>query len=65
MDIRSFSLNMEVSLLVQGRAFVHAMRAIEDGYRANSTRLDPAVWRARPLAGKINDALARLTSSLQ
>jgi len=28
-------------------------------------RLDPAVWRARPLVGKINDALARLTSSLQ
>lgn len=65
MDIRSFSLNMEVSLLVQGRDFVRAMRAIEDSYRANSTRLDPAVWRARPLAGKINDALARLTSSLQ
>jgi cardiolipin synthase len=65
MDIRSFSLNMEVSLLVQGREFVRAMRVIEDGYRANSMRLDPAAWRARPLVDKINDALARLTSSLQ
>ena len=65
MDIRSFSLNMEVSVLVHGREFVDAMRAVEDDYRAASDLLTLDKWMRRPLAGKINDALARLTASLQ
>ena len=65
MDIRSFSLNMEVSVLVQGREFVDRMRAIEDDYRANSDRLDLDAWLRRPTLGKVNDSLARLTASLQ
>lgn len=65
MDIRSFSLNMEVSLLVRGRAFVDRMREVEDHYRANSDELTLDEWSRRPLAGKVFDSLARLTSSLQ
>ncbi|GAA0998031.1 cardiolipin synthase [Subtercola frigoramans] len=65
MDIRSFSLNMEVSVLVQGREFVDRLRAVEDDYRANSDRLDLETWLKRPLGQKISDNLARLTSSLQ
>ena len=65
MDVRSFSLNMEVSVMVQGESFVSAMRAIEDDYRASSDLLTLEEWMTRPLAGKVNDALARLTSSLQ
>lgn len=65
MDVRSFSLNMEVSVMVQGRSFVDAMRAIENDYRASSDLLTLEEWMTRPLAGKVNDALARLTSSLQ
>ena len=65
MDVRSFSLNMEVSVMVQGAGFVDAMRAIEDDYRASSDLLTLDEWMTRPLAGKVNDALARLTSSLQ
>ena len=65
MDIRSFSLNMEVSVLVHGADFVRRMRLVEDGYRANSDRLDLADWTSRPLGQKISDNLARLTSALQ
>ncbi len=65
MDIRSFSLNLEVSVLVHGRPFVDRMRAIEDSYRAESTLLTLDAWLARPVRGKVWDSLARLTSSLQ
>lgn len=65
MDIRSFSLNMEVSVIVHGREFVDRMRLVEDGYRANSDKLELADWLKRPLPAKVGDNLARLTSSLQ
>lgn len=65
MDIRSFSLNMEVSVLIRGRGFVDRLRVVEDHYRSRSVRLDPEEWIRRPLRGKVLDALARLTSALQ
>ena len=65
MDIRSFSLNMEVSMLVHGRGFVDELRKVEDGYRAQSTPLELAAWLRRPLLEQTWDSLARLTSSLQ
>ena len=39
MDMRSFSLNFEVSLMVRGASFVQALRKVEDGYRADSREL--------------------------
>ena len=33
MDIRSFHLDLEISMLVRGKSFVDEMRAIEDHYR--------------------------------
>ena len=65
MDIRSFSLNMEVSVILHGRGLVDRLRAVEDDYRAHSDRLELDDWMRRPLLGKVNDSLARLTSSLQ
>jgi cardiolipin synthase len=65
MDIRSFSLNAEVSMLVHGREFVDRMRRVEDRYREFSTRLTLEEWIRRPLGDKTRDNLARLTSSLQ
>lgn len=65
MDVRSFSLNMEVSVLVHGASTVEGMRAVEDKYRANSRELHLGDWMRRPLRDKILDNLARLTSSLQ
>ncbi len=65
MDIRSFSLNMEVSVLVHGASFVDQLRAIEASYRASSRELHLAEWSSRPWPQKARDGLARLTSSLQ
>jgi cardiolipin synthase len=65
MDMRSFSLNMEVSLMVHGRSFVEDMRRVEGGYRAISRELTLAEWRKQKLRSTILDNLARLTSALQ
>lgn len=65
MDIRSFSLNMEVSLLVHSKDFVKSMRQIESKYFASSRELKLNVWMSRPRRQKFADNLARLTSALQ
>ncbi len=65
MDMRSFSLNLEISLLVHGRAFVHRLQEIEDGYRARSRELTIEEWSQQGLFSRILDNLARLTSALQ
>jgi cardiolipin synthase len=65
MDIRSFELNMEVSLLVRGASFVREMRAVEAGYRRNSRELTLDEWMRQPLRSTVLDNLARLTSALQ
>jgi cardiolipin synthase len=65
MDIRSFQLNMEVSLMVRGRSFVDQMREVEDGYRSQSRELTLDEWMRQPLRSTVLDNLARLTSALQ
>ncbi|POH70523.1 cardiolipin synthase [Cryobacterium zongtaii] len=65
MDMRSFSLNFEVSLMVRGASFVQALRAVEDGYRADSRELTLDEWMKQPLRSTILDNLARLTSAVQ
>jgi len=65
MDMRSFGLNLEVSLMVRGREFVSEMRAVEDGYREISKELTLAAWLKQPLRSTVLDNLARLTSALQ
>jgi cardiolipin synthase len=65
MDIRSFVLNQEVSLLIFSRPFLRLMNTIEEQYSANSSRLDLDAWRRRPLTQKFFDNLCRLTAGLQ
>jgi cardiolipin synthase len=65
MDIRSFELNAEVSLLVRGTSFVRSMREVEAGYRRDSRELTLDEWLKQPLRSTVLDNLARLTSALQ
>nr|WP_218869058.1 cardiolipin synthase [Leifsonia psychrotolerans] len=65
MDIRSFALDLEVSLLVRGQTFVSDMRVVEEGYRAISRQLTSEEWAKEPMKATILDSLARLTSGLQ
>lgn len=65
MDIRSFELNAEISLLVRGKSFVQEMREVEEGYRRVSRELTLDEWLQQPLRSTVFDNLARLTSALQ
>ena len=65
MDLRSFSLNLEMSVLVRGEDFVAQVRAVEGEYRDASRQLTLDEWLKQPLGATILDNLARLTSALQ
>ena len=65
MDMRSFGLNLEVSLLVRGGEFVAQLRDVEDTYRSLSRELTLDEWMQQPLRSTVLDNLARLTSALQ
>ncbi|MFC4140699.1 MULTISPECIES: cardiolipin synthase [unclassified Microbacterium] len=65
MDMRSFGLNMEISMLVRGEEFVSEVRAVEDEYRRLSRELTLEEWEQQPLRSTVLDNLARLTSALQ
>lgn len=64
MDIRSFSLNMEVSMMVRGESFVADMRAIEQKHRDAGRELTLAEWRNEPRTATFMDGVARLMSAL-
>ena len=65
MDMRSFGLNLEISMLVRGSDFVDEMREVEDMYRRLSRELTLQEWEKQPLRSTVLDNLARLTSALQ
>ncbi|MDJ1113848.1 cardiolipin synthase [Microbacterium dauci] len=65
MDMRSFGLNLEVTMLVRGEEFVEQLRDVEDQYRRMSRELTIEEWEKRPLRSIVLDNLARLTSALQ
>ena len=65
MDIRSFDLDLEVSLMTCGRAFADELRAVEDAYRAVSRELTLEEWSRQSFLHGVVDGLARLTSAVQ
>lgn len=65
MDMRSFSLDLELSVMVRGGDFLERLRDIEDEYRANSRELTLDEWLARPFLKQAFDNAARLTAALQ
>ncbi|MDH2443399.1 cardiolipin synthase [Amnibacterium sp. CER49] len=65
LDMRSFTLNLEVSLMVRGRQFVNDLRQVQEGYRRASRRLTLDEWQRRPLRTAVLDNVARLTAALQ
>ncbi len=65
MDMRSFTLNYEISVMVHGRQIVRKLREIEESYREKSTELTLDEWLTRPLRSKVLDNTARLTAAVQ
>lgn len=63
-DIRSFVLNAEVSLVAYSRDVVARLRAEQERYFAASVQLSSAAWAERSPVGKFAENLARLLSPL-
>jgi cardiolipin synthase len=63
-DIRSFVLNSEVSLVVFDRAVTARLRKVEEQCFAASDEIDLKQWRERSLATKAVENIARLVSPL-
>ena len=65
MDIRSFELNMEVTLVCYDTQVVADLRKLEGEYLCCSRPLYLETWQSRTMVTKLFDNLARLTSALQ
>jgi len=65
MDMRSFSLDFEISVMIWGGTFLQRLRAIEDEYRESSRELTLEEWLARPVLARALDNVARLTAAVQ
>ncbi len=64
MDIRSFALDSEVSLLVYDAGVVAAFEAVQNRYLAHSRELSKEAWSRRPLLRRVAQNTARLADSL-
>ena len=65
MDMRSFSLNLEVSVMMLDKDVVRDMRDVEEDYRGVSRELHLQEWVNRPVLARYVDNVARLTATLQ
>lgn len=63
-DIRSFLLNKEVSILFYDAQSIAGLKAVEAGTLAASRPLTLDEWRRRPALAKFLENLARLISPL-
>jgi cardiolipin synthase len=65
LDIRSFQLNLEVTLICYSTQVVTDLEQVGAEYLQQSRPLLLGEWRARPLLMRLFDNVARLTSALQ
>lgn len=63
-DLRSFQLNEEASLLLYDADAIKRLQAIQDDYIAASDPLQLAAWRTRPRRQKLLENIARIMSPL-
>jgi cardiolipin synthase A/B len=64
MDIRSFALDSEVSLLVYDEKVVAAVEAVQAHYFAHSREVSKEAWSRRPLLKRVAQNTARLADAL-
>ncbi len=65
MDMRSFSLDYEISIMMRGHEAVSRLREVEESYRVESKEITLQQWLRRPIRSKVLDNTARLTAALQ
>lgn len=64
LDVRSFNLNFETTLLLYGRSPTERLRAIQEKYLTGSTPLNPDLWNQRSLIKRYTDSAISLLSPL-
>ncbi|WP_062071489.1 cardiolipin synthase [Demequina sediminicola] len=65
MDMRSFELNSELSLICYDTAIATEMSQITEMYQERSTRLDYDTWEERSVYKRTLENITRLTSAFQ
>lgn len=65
MDIRSFELNYEITMLAGDGNLLTSMYELTETYRARCSELTAEEWGNRPLMRRYVENVARLTSALQ
>lgn len=65
MDMRSFGLNYEISLMTGEGELMEQLKELAESYREKCKKLTLEQWRERPWYSRYVDNVARLTSSLQ
>jgi cardiolipin synthase len=63
MDIRSFALNSEVSVLIYDSSVVARLCQVQEQYFAKSHLLSREEWDQRPLRAQFAQNIARLADS--
>lgn len=64
LDIRSFALNNEVSVLVYDRGVVAKLRELQARYFADAEQVDAVQWRRRGIVKRTAQNVARLADTL-
>jgi len=64
LDLRSFLLNFEVTLIVYDAPFAEAVARLASGYADQAARLEPAAWARRPTAQRLTENLVQIMSPL-
>lgn len=65
LDLRSFTLNLEVTLICYDKSVVAAMQPIFQSYLARAKKLQLHEWVLRPRMTRLAENIARLTAALQ
>ena len=64
LDIRSFALNAEVSVLVYDRGVARDLRHVQDRYLEKCETVDPRIWASRGGGRRLLENLARLADAV-
>jgi cardiolipin synthase len=64
LDMRSLWLNYEVALFIYQSEFADALHTLQQTYIAQSVRLEPVAWAARPFRERLLENTLRLFSPL-
>jgi cardiolipin synthase len=65
LDMRSFTLDQEITVLIRGKAFLDQLRQTQAEYREHCSELTLEEWSKRGFVRRTLDDLARLTAAVQ